>query len=69
MKQIYVYQNSTLVILKNLNDHYDFLFIDTNECDDNYGNCLENSNCVNNLGSFVCECQRSYEKINGECTG
>ena len=46
-----------------------FSLTDINECNDNNGNCLENSNCVNILGSFTCECQRGYEMINGECTG
>ena len=47
-----------------------FCFLtDIKECDDNNGNCFENSNCVNNLGSFACECQRGYEMMDGECTG
>ena len=42
---------------------------DVDECKTSNGSCPENSKCVNTLGSFECQCQRGYEKINGSCKG
>ena len=33
--------------------------IDINECDQNNGNC--NQNCVNEVGSYHCECKSGYQ--------
>ena len=43
---------------------------DVDECDDNNnGGCTSNSNCVNMLGTFECQCERGYEMMNGNCIG
>ena len=55
--------------LMHLITEFSLFFTDINECDDNDGGCTSNSNCVNILGSFECQCQRGYEMMEGECRG
>ena len=45
------------------------LYLDTNECATNKGGC--NQTCVNEIGSFHCECDTGYT-LNADglgCTG
>ena len=44
---------------------------DIDECDDNNGNCTDNSNCFNIRGSYECRCKVGYEQnvTTGECDG
>ena len=42
-------------------------FVDINECAD--GPCGYNSNCLNTIGSYLCECQTGYEGNGTNCTG
>ena len=48
---------------------FSYSFTDINECDNNNGNCTMNSNCVNKLGFFECQCHKGYEIMDGECMG
>ena len=34
--------------------------IDIDECDENYVDCPSNSTCLNNPGSYTCECKSGY---------
>ena len=48
---------------------FSFFLTDVDECETNNGGCTENSNCVNMLGTYECQCQRGYEMMNGNCIG
>ena len=37
-----------------------YVILDINECDDNNGNCTDNSNCFNIRGSYECRCKDGY---------
>jgi len=44
-------------------------FEDINECSYNNGNCESNSNCVNTLGSYTCQCVAGWTGNEGSCYG
>ncbi|XP_055859533.1 uncharacterized protein LOC106054924 [Biomphalaria glabrata] len=41
---------------------------DKNECSFDITYCPENSDCINTLGSFYCQCRRGYTYSNSACT-
>ena len=43
--------------------------VDINECDDNNGNCTDNSYCFNIRGSHECHCERGYTRTAQGCSG
>ena len=42
---------------------------DINECLTGRAICGENTECVNNVGSYTCMCASGYDFIDGRCTG
>ena len=52
-----------------------YVILDINECDDNNGNCTDNSNCFNMRGSYECRCKDGYswnpatEQCDGKTVG
>ena len=44
-----------------------FFNLDINECADNP--CNQNANCINNEGSYLCECNTGYTGNGTNCTG
>lgn len=42
-------------------------FLDLNECDDEIYTCPANSECVNSVGSYKCECQLGF--AGDDCAG
>ena len=47
---------------------YLYFLLDTNECSSNNGGC--NQTCINEIGSFHCECDIGYTLDDGlGCTG
>ena len=51
------------------NSTHECYFIDIVECSTGDHNCTQNEQCVNRLGTFICECVRGYELFNGNCEG
>ena len=48
----------------------DDILLDVDECTTGVHNCTQNNQqCVNRLGSFICECVSGYELLNGTCEG
>lgn len=48
------------------------MFVDVNECESEEVQALcpgKNSECVNTLGSFQCQCLAGFVEINGSCLG
>ena len=39
-----------------------------NECDDGTDDCHVNGNCLNNPGSFSCECKDGYSGSGRDCS-
>lgn len=44
-------------------------FTDINECQLDANPCPPNSKCVNNRGSYSCECLRGYQEVNDDSSG
>ena len=36
-------------------------FLDINECEANSNNCHSDAKCINNNGSFICQCKPGYD--------
>ena len=45
------------------------MLLDIDECSTGDHNCTQNQQCVNMLGTFICECIGGYELVNGNCEG
>lgn len=47
------------------------MFIDVNECESEEVQACPgtNSECINTLGSFQCQCLAGFAEINGSCLG
>ena len=45
--------------------------VDINECLTNNGGCgdVSSTECVNNIGSFSCQCKQGYNKTAFNCIG
>ena len=43
--------------------------LDIDECSTGDHNCTQNQWCVNEPGTFNCECFSGYELVNGVCKG
>ena len=43
--------------------------IDIDECTTGVHGCLQNQQCINRPGNYVCECVTGYELLNGTCEG
>lgn len=61
---------SVTVYVALFNSTYDIL-LDIDECSTEIHNCsqLQNEQCDNRPGTFVCECISGYEQLNGICKG
>ena len=46
-------------------------YLDINECLTNNGGCgdVSSTECVNNIGSFSCQCKQGYNKTAFNCIG
>ena len=42
------------------------IVVGIDECSTDH-NCTQNQQCVNILGTFICECVSGYELLNGTC--
>ena len=51
--------------------HLFLLYADIDECELNIDNCdtIENSECMNTPGSYVCDCMPGYTKNGTSCIG
>ena len=60
-------------MFRNPLDYYLCIYIhciDINECFKHTHNCATNENCINTIGSFLCECSSGYEwDENDACVG
>lgn len=43
--------------------------LDVDECDENTGNCATEANCINTVGSFICQCITGYSGDGVSCNG
>ena len=43
--------------------------VDMNECDTGTFTCVTNAHCVNNDGSYYCQCNTGYTGDGNTCTG
>ena len=48
---------------------FNMLLLDIDECTTGVHNCIQNQQCVNRPGNYVCECLIGYELLNGTCEG
>ena len=50
---------------------YTFFAVDIDECDEGIDNCGENEECVDEPGSYICQCISGYHQSNGSesCVG
>jgi hypothetical protein len=44
-------------------------YIDIDECSANTHICPVNETCINNVGSYTCECMTGYEWNDTHCVG
>ena len=45
------------------------MLLDINECSTGDHNCTQNQRCINEPGTFNCECFSGHELVNGVCKG
>jgi len=46
------------------------VYVDIDECATDSGGCDDNSDCVNSVGSFTCECHAGHARNGGDtCEG
>ena len=45
------------------------MFLDIDECSTGVHNCIQNQQCVNRPGDYVCECISGYRLVNETCEG
>ena len=46
-----------------------FLYIDVDECSLDLHDCGNNSNCINDAGSYLCECKKGFSGDGKICEG
>ena len=57
------------VVLNVLQHSLQYLFIDIHECNTGSHDCHQNATCINNAGSFTCQCNIGFTGNGTSCTG
>lgn len=66
MKEMDSYVLVGIIILLKMNI---ILLTDVDECERNLTQCSKNANCINNIGSYSCQCSDGYDGNGINCTG
>ena len=69
-KNIILTKSCIFTVIVNILQHsLQCLFIDINECNTGSHNCHQTATCMNNVGSFTCQCNTGFMGNGTICAG